>query len=152
MNCTQRYVRKLITDEKLKAREVLAESGNLKYEISVKDLCEDLQRKYYSNLNKDMAFFKGEKLDKTTLEHFSMSERKEMMLWIEILKKWQKEREIFDKKTLGDKDIIGAINLNLKKQGIDMRVTQNTLYRKLNAYRNKVILKSSLIFLKIISK
>ena len=154
--CSERYIQKLISDNKIQAFEELNENNKIKYLVNVDDLPSDLRDKYYKKLNKTRQIYKVDDSkyevvssniykkskyrgktcnENLNYEDFSSSERCEIDFWIDILKQWLEKRELFDNKVMADDDIVGAINLNLKQKNIDKKVSVNTLYRKLYYYR-----------------
>lgn len=140
-NCTERYIRMLITRGEIECTTTKSPANNRKqYLIPLESLPDDLKLRYFKSLNQNAAFKdrldEKDRLRMASYEDFTSDERKEIDLWIDIIKFWQNHRVIFDKKVRADKEIIGAINLRLKKQGYDLKVSQNTLYRKYRHYRN----------------
>ncbi len=165
--CSERYVRMLVKQEKIKAILNENPSNNKKeYLIAIEHLPTDLQDKYYKTINKEKQVFK-ESVDtsvdavekgksKTTVDgsakkgkygrdkdclkrkysDFSLEERKQIDEWIDIIKYWQEHRLIYENKAVADRDILGAINMQLKQSGKDMTVNITTLYRKLYYYEN----------------
>ena len=140
--CSVQYIRILINRGKLKA--------------NINENPSDLRDKYYKKLNKTRQIYKvddskyeivSSNIDKKSkyrgktcneklnYEDFSSSQRCEIDFWIDILKKWLEKRELFDNKVMADNDIVASINLKLRSEGIQRRISVNTLYRKLYFYR-----------------
>lgn len=138
-NCSQRYIQSLIKSKKLKAHISDVPSNNKKqYLINLDDLPFDLRAKYYKQLNKNLVYKVSEQkgdCEVQRYEDFTAKQRKELDLWAKIIEFWQKHREIFDSKAKADEQIIGAINLKLKKEGSDLVVSQSMLYRKYSYYK-----------------
>ncbi|MGP1569252.1 MAG: Mu transposase C-terminal domain-containing protein [Peptoanaerobacter stomatis] len=151
-NCTVQYVRLLVKKGTLKADIKQNPSNNKKeYVFDVDTLPDNLREKYYRNINKkrqvfvdkdvavvdkDIKYGRNKNANKKLYSDFSESERDEIDTWIEIIKYWIECRQIYQCKEIADRDIIGSINMNLKRSGSDMRVTSTTLYRKLAYYEN----------------
>lgn len=140
-NCSAQYVRKLISDGKLNfITENCKGNNKKKFLISVDDLPDDLRTKYYRELNKNVMYkaIEQNQLQECyqSYEDFTADERNQIDLWVKILSFWQENRLIFDKKVMADEQIIGAINLKLKKDGYNLVVSQSMLYRKYNHYKN----------------
>ena len=62
--CSERYIQKLISDNKIQAFEELNENNKIKYLVNVDDLPSDLRDKYYKNLNKTRQVYRVSEKDK----------------------------------------------------------------------------------------
>lgn len=146
-----RTIRRWIIQGKIKAIENENPGNNKKeYLIDPADLPDDLKIKYYNNIGLDASKFEikanaaDNKDNKSSrkqyairrLDEYSASERVEISLWIEILEKWQSQRNLYSSVLQADEDIIGAIRLDLKSKGIELNISPQILYRKLHHYRN----------------
>ncbi len=143
--CSEQYVKKMITQGKLKVDEQLNETNKQKqYLIEVASLPEDLQMKYYrENNNLDQHFEpepqfkyqrKKEVYDKP-LEEYTADEREMIGFWIEIIVRWQFERDNVENATQFDDEFIRQVTLEEKKLfeykfNRKFSLTQSTLYRK----------------------
>lgn len=145
--CSIRYIQSQIKAGKIIATEAENPANNRKeYHIKVKNLPEDLQAKYYAKINKELpATLKNEhktckkQVEEKRIDEYSKAEREEIELWCSILSRWQEHRAIYESKLEADKDIIGAINMELRMRGLDLRVNSQKLYRKYYYYKNGLL-------------
>lgn len=145
--CSVHNIRKQIKNGKIIATEADNPSNNRKeYRIPVTNLPEDLQAKYYAKINKELpATLKEEhktchrQVEEKRIDEYSKAEREEIELWCDILSRWQEQRALYERKTRADEDIIGAINMELRMKGMDLRVNPQKLYRKYYYYKNGLL-------------
>ncbi|MDO4720739.1 MAG: Mu transposase C-terminal domain-containing protein [Peptostreptococcaceae bacterium] len=153
--CTERYIRMWINQGKIAAVESENPSnGKKEYRIEVSALPETLQKKYYARqknalpqlprkIEEEAVLQKkpsGKRRKKEVCERpweeYSQQQREEIELWCQILSRWQRERNLYHDKCKADADILGAINLDLKKRGIPLIVNTAMLYRKYQWYKS----------------
>ncbi len=143
--CSHQNVKKLILEGKLKATETKNEKNRKMYLIDPADLPEKLKIKYYASLGMDLpkevrqsdalrAKEEGRTLKR--FDEFSQSEREQISLWVDILNRWQADRLMYDNMEQADEDIIGALRMEFRKKGIEIQISREILYRKLNRYRS----------------
>ncbi|MDE6501132.1 MAG: DDE-type integrase/transposase/recombinase [Ruminococcus sp.] len=147
-NCSERYIKKICKDGKIKTEQEINCKGRMKYIIPVSALPEELQAKYYrkkktetgifpektNNKNEEKTAFKYRlKGIKKAFEEFSESERTEIKLWTDILTQWQLERSEYKNKTEFDKLFVS----HQKYLNPDLKISTDILYRKYSAYKNE---------------
>ncbi|MDE7281526.1 MAG: hypothetical protein K2N36_07280, partial [Ruminiclostridium sp.] len=142
--CTERYIRKQICNNQLIAIELSNASNNRKeYGIPIEALPEKLKAKYYARKRTELGLQPEKKTVKTaykkplntvkkSLESFTEEERREISFWTELIKEWQKVRDISKNKAETDKLFIAKCKL----ENPDITISEDILYRKYNAYRN----------------
>ena len=143
-NCSERYIKKICKDGKIKTEQEINCKGRMKYMIPVTALPEELQAKYYRKKKTETGIF-PDKIDEKTafkyrlkgikkaFEEFSESERAEIKLWTDILTQWQSERSEYKNKTEFDKLFIS----HQKYLNPDLKISTDILYRKYSAYKNE---------------
>lgn len=137
-----RAVQKSISDGKLSCSIEFNGKNRPKYMIPIPSLPEDLQTKYYALKRAEAglepepikkAVKQSKKAVKTTFEEFTEAERKEIAMWVDILRDWQSYRNQYPgKKTEVDKLYVGKCQLEHK----DIKVSVDILYRKYAAYKD----------------
>lgn len=148
--CSERYVRKQISDGTISANEIVNQSnGRTCYSIPITSLPEELQAKYYKQKRTEAGITpekaEPEKSEKTGVkyglkgkkrdfESFSADERDVISLWINLLHEWQAERSKRKNKTEFDK--LFAVHQKYIHPELD--ISPDILYRKYAAYQNEV--------------
>ncbi|MGL4549107.1 DNA-binding domain-containing protein [Eubacterium aggregans] len=149
--CTERAVRKMIKEGKLETVETKSPAnGRLQYLVLVETLPDDLRAKYYASIHAEAPAMpapsetpktKG-RTEKATkpFEEYSLSEREEIMLWIEMLEAWQRKRNEYANVTEGDKIVVGWLKVTYSpKEHPTMKSLKHwnldTLYRKWHYYK-----------------
>ena len=132
--CYFTYVQRLIQSGKLAAETVTNEKNRKMYMVPVSALPEELQEKYYrqqriaSGLEPELKTAKKERKNTVLkpFEAFSEDERKEILLWQDILREWQIVRERYDRKTEADALFVAKCKL----EHPEISISEDILYRK----------------------
>lgn len=133
-NCTERNIKKLITDDKLQAEKTLNDRNRPKYLIPLTALDTELQAKYYNQIAKSTtaiasAHIKPDKLKSgKPLDQYSADEREQIDFWLHIVDEWQAYRSKAKRKT--DVDPLYCAKIKLDYPDID--ISPDTLYRRLS--------------------
>lgn len=133
-NCTERNIKKLITDDKLQAEKTLNDRNRPKYLIPLTALDTELQAKYYNQIAKSTtaiasAHIKPDKLKSgKPLDQYSADEREQIDFWLHIVDEWQAYRSKAKRKT--DVDPLYCARIKLDYPDID--ISTDTLYRRLS--------------------
>lgn len=140
--CYYTYVQRLIKDGKLEAKTELNSRNKNMYLIPVSALPAELQTKYHNQKRREAGLLPELKKEKTpkkqrkntvqkAFEDFSENERREILLWQDILREWQNYRAQYDSKTEIDPLYVGKCKL----EHPDIEVSVDILYRKYAAYK-----------------
>ncbi len=135
--CSDRYIRQLIQDKKIKAVSSEFLGNNRKeYLIPLSQLTEHEQWVYKNRMRAVNGIpplpEPKEKKPKKSLDDFSAKDREEIAKWIKILDKWQLIRSSDMKKS--DIDILYCSMVKADYPGIS--VSPAILYRKYKSYKN----------------
>ena len=151
--CSGSYVSRLIRDRKIEYIEKINVSNNQPYYlIPITTLPEDLQAKYYKQKRIETGIL-PEKMEsgndsatalkyhckgvKKAFQEFSETERQTIKFWIDLLKRWQFERDHSrykgETRTHFDEWFIGDV----KRKNPDIEISTDILYRKYSAYQNE---------------
>lgn len=146
--CTERYIRMMINNGKIPAKEKEKAANNRKeYLVSARDLPEDLQKKYYTRQKKAVGVADKKPVKKAVkqrlntvkkaFEDYTADEREDMAFWIDKLNEWQYFRTINDdSKADTDALFVSKCKYEFKTQGINKDISIDILYRKFAAYKN----------------
>ena len=137
--CSERYIRKLISDEKLIAEErtEVARGGlsGISYMIPLA-ACEPKVQKKYINRQRKLNPPPPEpksKLQAVTLEEMSQEERQEVAKWKNILDEWKEYREKGGPKKERDEEFVDYISKKYPEFHFSVRILQ----RQAQALREK---------------
>lgn len=141
--CSDRYIRKLISDKKLDFIESDLPLNNQKqYTIPLDSLPEDMQMKYHAKFQVDHSPLpiqlpkpkkqKRKSVKEKRIDEFTADERKEIALWCEILEEWQQVRNTYQNKTEADPLFVSAMKLKHR----DLKISVGILYRKYGFYKD----------------
>ena len=146
--CSERYIKLLAKEGKLKSIQETSCKGRPKYMIPVSTLPQNLQEKYYRQKRTETGILPEKKEteapDKQALKYglkgvkrpfnsFSEEERQEIQNWINLLDEWQAERASRKDKTEFDKLFVA----HQKYIHPEMSISTDILYRKYTAYQNE---------------
>ncbi len=115
---------------------VIGKSNKQEHRIALNQLTEPQQLKYLKANGEKLVPVPATKQIKqgNTLEMLSVKEREEMSFWVDIIEKWQSYRNKPNNgisKAVIDERFIASIKLDYP----DLRLSNRTLYRKLELYR-----------------
>ncbi len=137
--CSERYIRKLISDGKLNAVQLPNAANNrLEYGISIEDLDERSQKRYYAEQRKELGLPAEDKRtkpqsEKRPLESYTDDERRQIVTWTRILSSWEDLRNR-DKRPKSEIDALFLSVMQL--QHPELKISRDILYRKYTAYKN----------------
>ncbi len=144
--CSERYIRQLINQGKLKAEESVSKINNRKmYIIKVQDLPEELQSVYYARQTNETSqsvkkvykkIFKKKNREYKDYEEFTEDERHEIDLWVGVLNEWQEHRQSYDVKGEADEVFVVMKNDYFKKNDINEKVSRSKLYSMYKDYKD----------------
>ncbi len=138
--CSERFIRKLISNGDLKSEEVVNRAnGHKSHSIPISTLSDELQQRYYKRQRSDAGLLPEVKEKKKnaakkqrSFEDLTADERTEVNVWTEILKEWQGLRNGYNgSKVEFDKLYVGKCQI----EHPDIKVSKDILYRKWSAYR-----------------
>lgn len=136
--CSERYIRKNVSEGKLKAVEKTNSLNRKVYLIPLDAFDEAIQHKYYQmNKNNELTEFipKNEKSANRLIDCYSKEERDEIDFWIEIVGQWQEFR---NKPGVSSKTAVDEhFEAFCKLQYPDRNISVDTLYRKWKALKEK---------------
>ena len=142
--CTERYIRKLINENKLLYVDADISNKKYKYMIPLENLPEDLQMKYHEKfqteyeplpINLPKPKQKRKAVKQRKIDDFTAEERKEIALWCEILDEWQQVRNTYENKTEADPLFVAAMKLKHR----DLKISVSILYRKYSFYKDGLL-------------
>ena len=93
--CSYQYVKRIIEEGKLQAREVMNDKNRKTYLVPLEALEEELQEKWYRMIQEDPPDGLEQMQpdpDGKTVDQFSESERQEIDFWIDLVEQWQRYR------------------------------------------------------------
>lgn len=147
--CSERYIRSEIKKGNIRAVECENPANNRKeYRIDPADLDEKLKLKYYAGLGIEISGCAGQNSDgkksRARKEHkgdylgdCTEEERQTIALWCDILARWQEARGVYGLTKELDDEFITAEKFRLRKEGIQLDVSRQILYRKYSYYKEK---------------
>lgn len=129
--CTERYVRKLIKEGKIRAEEQYGAGGKngSSYKIPLAECEPQIIKKYnrIHDIKPEKEESKGPQIVPKSLEQLSAKEREEVAFWKKILAEWQEYRNSGGKKSELDEKFV----LYLRATYPDRQFSSRMLYRKL---------------------
>lgn len=129
---TTRHIQELLKKGGLIGEQKINKTGRPQWEIDIDSLDLEFQRKYYK-LHPPVAPLNPvkTKVDSKPLDTYSASERDEIVMWIDIINKWQGYRAKATNKTEVDEQYVQAVKLDYP----DLPISTGTLYRRWKAYK-----------------
>lgn len=138
-SCSERHIRKLIAEGRLKAEETAGICGGGSSGKSYKIPVAAIEPKYIRKWKRQQEYPESEtdlkaatvEVDRRTLEHLTSEERLEIAAWKDILKEWQEYRNNAPKKAKAQADIEFLNYISVEYP--DLKFSQRILYRKKEA-------------------
>lgn len=133
--CTERYIRQLISNNKIKVEEIDGIGGEAgrQYRIPLASLEQKYIRKWHRLHGvKKVIETPAPEMELPNVEEISEAERLEIGQWIAILKGWQQYRDSAGNKQQADEEYVTY----LAESYPDMQFSRRGLYRKLEAWKH----------------
>lgn len=135
--CSARYIKRLIQEGKLQAKEALNDKNRKTYLIPLDALDEEQQQKWYrmaaetppEGLEQPPELKKG----KAAIDEFTEDERREIDFWIDLTRRWQDYRKLPGVTSLAEVDRKFVLFCGLEYP--DRKISVDTLYRKWKAVK-----------------
>lgn len=132
-DCSERYIRKLILCNEIKAEEITGSvgRGGISYQIPLANLDPRLQKKYIRLKAKEQAEMEVPEADFDSkvipfnLEELSDAEREQVAFWKKLLQDWQTYRQSAKSKTEADSQYLQMLDLRY-----GLKITARSLERK----------------------
>lgn len=131
--CTDRYIKKMILENKLPAQEKLNSKNRKEYIIPLDSLPEELRLEYHKQHCIKLDIPKDNKSkDKKPLSEYSNHEREEISFWLKVIKDWQIYRRNY-KGNMATAD--GIFIQHLAYEYPERKLTERNLYNKWKAIK-----------------